>query len=80
MNKKEENLNKTVAVFVYKGKHYEIDWLTDANWPDGTRVYDLFGGKGKDATCVHQFETKSRAKKTLIALAKSAIREYCIKF
>lgn len=71
-------MNKTIAKFYYKGKHYEIDWLTDSD--NIFRVYDLFGGKGQNAYHLHQWESKSRAKSFLIKEAKEAIKEYGISY
>lgn len=72
---KEKSLNKTVAKFTYQGKYFEIDWLTDAG--DGTeKVFDLFGGKGKNAVHLHQFEMNTLDKRKLIKEAKEAIEEH----
>lgn len=70
-----ENLNKTVAKFRYRGVLYEIDWLTDANYSDGWKEYDIFevyGGGGHKVA--GHFSSKSSAKEWLIKCAKEEIK------
>ena len=68
-----EALNKTIASFHYKGQYYEIDWLTDADYRDGYKEYDIFKGEGKSADCIAHISSKTHIKSHLIKLAKDEI-------
>ena len=68
-----EGENKTIAKFKYKGNDYEIDWLTDADFLDGYKEYDIFDGEGKDANCVGHLSSKIGQKSHLIRLAKEEL-------
>lgn len=70
-----KKLNKTVAKFKYRGKKYEIDWLTDADFADGYKEYDIFEGSGAEANLVGHISSKTNVKQILITLAKIEIRE-----
>lgn len=70
---KEEQLNKTIASFQHEDKYYEIDWLTDADYGDGFREYDIFEGKGKSANQVCHISSKIYMKSYLIKEAKNKL-------
>ncbi len=67
-----EKLNKTIVKFKYKGKYYEIDWLTDSD--PIYKEFDIFNGRGKNAPLVGHISSKSLAKSALIAEAKRELK------
>jgi hypothetical protein len=70
------NLNKTIYKFNFEGKHYEIDWLTDATCQPGEMVCDIFMGRGKDAKVVGQIIVlKNDGKLKIIKEAKEEINK-----
>lgn len=73
-----QSSNKTVATFSYKGRRYEIDWLTDIDHGDGYRMYHVFEGKGSGARCVVEFGAKDQAKQLLIRYAKQELENKLI--
>ncbi len=65
--------NKTIAAFEFQGVSYEIDWLTDIDYGDGFKEYDIFDGKGEGARCVGHISSKNNAISHLIELAKEEL-------
>ena len=68
-----KNLNKTIYKFDYYGRHFEIDWLTDATCNKDEKVCDIFEGRGKNAEQVGQIIIKKGVGKRQIK--KMAIEE-----
>ena len=66
-------LNKTIIKFKHKGGYYEIDWMTDLDWADGYREYDIFNGRGKSATCVGHISSKQQGIGILTKMAKEEL-------
>jgi len=71
-----KDLNKTVAKFKYKGKDYEIDWLTDAGSPEGYKEYDIFEKRKTGTKIVGHISWVKTIKKILIKLAKEEINQH----
>lgn len=81
-----KELNDTVAKFTYKGKKYEIDYLTDADREKGIKTYHLYGMpenpklQGDGGYYLHEFESKKHDYISLVRLAKKEIEYYQIRF
>ena len=69
-----KKINKTIAKFKFKGKYYEIDWLTDASSSsDIFKEFDIFQGRGKNAKLVGHISSKIMSKSFLVKEAKGIV-------
>lgn len=69
------NINKTIHKFIYNGKNYEIDLLTDATSLPNQMVCDIF--LGRNAEIIGQIIVKkSDSKKRIEKIAIEEIKSY----
>jgi hypothetical protein len=71
-----ESLNKTIAKFRFKGRNYEIDWMTDMDHSDGYREYDIFETNENVEEFICHISTQKKDRNTLIKIAKEEIESY----